>query len=148
MCADAFDGAPEVLHEDNVAIDVTQQLVPRDGLRARKHIIQPFCAPVVALDVRFVAHSKFLRGFRGAFVIPEEDDFDLGVEACPGLNRVTLDDASVAAEGFRGGEEGQHRIRNHRRSVKITGRKNRRSKDRPLQKINDGPLPPTPPCFL
>jgi hypothetical protein len=92
--------------------------------------------------VCLVPQSELLRGLRGAFVIPEENDFDLCVKACPGLNRVALDDADVPAEGFRGGEEGQHRIRLHHRSDKITGRKNRRSKDRPLQKINDGPPPP------
>jgi hypothetical protein len=79
--ADAFDGAPEVPHEDDVAIDVTQQVVPRDGLGARKHIIQPFCALLVAFNMRLVPQSEFLRDFRRAFLITEKNYLDLGMKA-------------------------------------------------------------------
>jgi len=54
---------------------------------------------------------EFAGEFGGAGVGAEEDDFDIGVEAHPGLDGVALDDVDVSFEGFRDGEEGQHRFR-------------------------------------
>src|SRR5712664_425671 len=106
--AHALDGAAEILHQDDVAIDVTEQLMPRDGLGPGEKIVQALGAQLVARDVRLVAKSEFLRDFGGAFVVAKENDFDLGMKGFPGLQRVALNDADMGAEGFRGGEEGQH----------------------------------------
>jgi len=98
--ADALEGAPEILHQYNVAIDVAEDLIPRYGLRLREEIVQPLGAPLVALDLRLVAQSEFLRGFGGAFVRAKENDFDLRMKRLPGLQRVALNDPMWPRKGF------------------------------------------------
>jgi hypothetical protein len=56
--------------------------------------------------VQLVPYSQFSRGFRGAFVVPKENNVDIGVQPSPGPHRVALDDPDVLAERFRGSEEG------------------------------------------
>ena len=102
--ADAFEGAPEILHQDDVAIDVAEGVVARDGLGTGKEIVEALGAPLVALGVGLVTESELPSGFGGTFVVTEENDFDLGMKRLPGLQRVALDDAGVAAEGLGGGE--------------------------------------------
>src|SRR2546427_10799895 len=101
--ADAFEGVPAILHQDDVAIDVAEGVVAGDGLGAGKEIVEALGAPLVALGVGLVAESELPSGFGGAFVVTEENDFDLGMQGLPGLQGVTLDDAGVAAEGLGGG---------------------------------------------
>ena len=55
--ADTLDRTTEILHQDNVAIDVAQDLVLRDELRSREQIVQPLGAVLVALHVRLVVKS-------------------------------------------------------------------------------------------
>jgi len=62
-------------------------------------------------ELGLVAKAEFAGGFRGAFIGAEEDDFDFGVEAHPGLDGVALDDGDVAVESLGNGEEGQHIVR-------------------------------------
>jgi hypothetical protein len=78
--------------------------MPRDGLRPREHKVQTLGAPLVALDVRLVPQSEFLRSFGGAFVRAKEYDLDPGMQRFPGLQRVALNDPDVSAEWLRGGE--------------------------------------------
>ncbi len=51
----ALDGAPEIPHQDDVAIDVAEDLIPSYGLRLGEEIVQPLGTPLVAFHVRFVA---------------------------------------------------------------------------------------------
>src|SRR5207253_9957597 len=60
---------------------------------------------LVALDVPLVAERKFLRDIGSAFVVAEENDFDIGMKGLPGLDGVALDDADVSAEGLHCGEK-------------------------------------------
>jgi hypothetical protein len=76
----------------------------RDGLGPGEEIVQALGAPLVAFDVRLVPQSEFLRGFGGAFVPAKENDLDAGMKGLPGLQRVALDDADVAAERLCGSE--------------------------------------------
>ncbi|PYT62378.1 MAG: hypothetical protein DMG35_07725 [Acidobacteria bacterium] len=65
----------KILHQNDVAIDVAENIVPRDLLRPAKHGVQSLGAQFVALDAGLVAKSQFLRCLRRAFLIPEQNHF-------------------------------------------------------------------------
>ena len=65
----ALQRMPEVLHQNDVAVDVAQNLVPRDRSRRREHIMQPLGPILVALHVRPEAQTQLPRGFGRALLI-------------------------------------------------------------------------------
>jgi hypothetical protein len=54
------------------------------------------CAVFVAVGLRLAAKAEFAGDLRGAFVGADENDFDIWMEARPGLDSVALDDADVS----------------------------------------------------
>jgi hypothetical protein len=108
---DGAEGGAEIVEEEDVAVDVAEDIVPRNLLSLGEHVVEPLGAELTALDVRLVAEAEFAGDFRGAFIGAEENDFDFGMEAGPRLDGVALDDADVPFEGFPRGEEGKHVVR-------------------------------------
>jgi len=113
---DGTEGAAEIIEEENVAIDVANGVVAGELLGFEEDGMEEDGAEFVAFDVGLVTEVEFAGDFGGAGVSAEEDDFDIGVEAHPGLDGVALDDVDVPFEGFRDGEEGQHLFRIAKRS--------------------------------
>ena len=130
---DGAEGAGEIVKEENVAIDVADGVVAGELLGFEEDGVEEDGAEFVALNVRLVAEVELAGDFGGAFVGAEEDDFDVGVEAHPGLDGVALDDVDVRFEGFGDGEEGEHglRIAKDRLNVLTSDRLNVGTSERP-----------------
>src|SRR5882724_1364099 len=101
----------KILREDDVAVCVTDGLMFCDLLGAAEDGVETLRAELRAEDFRFVARAKFAADFCRAFIVAEDDDFDVGMEEFPGLERVALDHVDVTAERFGSGEEGEHQAR-------------------------------------
>src|SRR6516225_9955142 len=91
----------ETLHQHYVAIDIAEQIMPRDRLGTGKHKIQPLSAELVSLHLRLMPDLKFASRLGSAFFVAKENHFNLRVEQRQTLQRIPLNDSLVAAEGFR-----------------------------------------------
>jgi hypothetical protein len=89
----------------SISTTEASKTVRHRGLPPRKKIVQALGTPLVALGLQLVAKAEFLRSFSGAFVVAQKDNFDIGVQCLPRLERISLDDAKVPAKGFCGGEK-------------------------------------------
>ena len=76
-------GDHKIPHQQNVAIDVAEQIVSRDGLSARKHKIQSLCSKLGALYVWFVVQPQLLGRFRRAFLIAKPNHFHAWLQLLP-----------------------------------------------------------------
>ena len=77
-------------------------------LGSGEHRVHADGAELGAVDLRFVAEAEVATGFRGAGVIAEDDDFDVGMKERPALQRVALNGGDTIAKRFSGGEDGEH----------------------------------------
>src|SRR5690349_9628637 len=93
----AFDGAEKVAGKNDVAIDVTEHGVTRNGLCPSEHVVEEICPELVALDMSFVADAEIAGGLGGALFVAEEDYLDIRMQKRPTLERVALDDVDVPA---------------------------------------------------
>src|SRR5206468_2761039 len=57
-----------------------------------------------------VPQAKFCSGFRGAFVVPHEDDLAGRAEQRPTTNGIPLNDGNMASKRFGSCKDGQHGI--------------------------------------
>ena len=80
----------------------------RDLAGALKHVIQAIPAGFVLFHMWVVDEAKLGADFRGAFIIPENDDFYLRVQQLPALQRIPLNHPVVPAERLSRRKKGQH----------------------------------------
>src|SRR5213082_592359 len=106
--AHALHRIKKIPHQQNVAIDVAEQIVPRDGLRPAKHVVQSLCSKLVAIEVRFVAQPRLFCRFGRALLIAKQNHFHFGVQQSPAFQRILLNDSVMSDKRFRCGEEREH----------------------------------------
>ena len=80
-----------------------------EALGAVEVVIDAFQAGGIAQDGWLMAEAELRADFGGAFVVPEENDFDAGMEESPALESIALNDGGMAEEGLGGGEKRKHR---------------------------------------
>jgi len=90
---------------------VTDGLMFCDLLGAAEDGVETLRAELRAEDFRFVARAKFAADFCRAFIVAEDDDFDVGMEEFQDWSGLRLDHVDVTAERFGSGEEGEHQAR-------------------------------------
>ena len=67
-------------------------------------------AAAVAANVWNLTDAQLAADRGGAFLVPEENEFDAGVEKFPTLQGVALDDGNLSDERLWRGEEGEHGV--------------------------------------
>ncbi|WP_162913305.1 hypothetical protein [Rhodospirillaceae bacterium SYSU D60014] len=101
----------QVGKQDDVGIYVAEEVVAPDLLRPPEHIAEQRGAELGARHVRHMDEAQSPGHLGRARVIAEEDDFGAGVQPRPAEHRVALDDAGMAGERFRRGEDCKHLLR-------------------------------------
>ena len=104
----ALEGAAELRQKDDVAIEVAEEIVARDFLCAGEHEIEALGAEFIALHKRLVAQAELAGNFGGAGIIAEENDFHMGMEELPALERISLEDGALIPERLCGSEKREH----------------------------------------
>src|ERR1700693_3776894 len=106
--ANASKGSGKIGEQKDIAIHVAEKIMAGNFLSTAKNIIDALGAKRIRFDVRFVAQTKLVADFPGAFVGTKNDDFYRGIKAFPTEQRVTLGHADVTTKGFGSCEECQH----------------------------------------
>jgi hypothetical protein len=71
--AHSFQRLAEVWEQNDVAVAVAQQVVPRQFLRLREDVIEPLTPKLVALDVRLVAQPELASCLRRTRIIAKQN---------------------------------------------------------------------------
>src|SRR5512132_500935 len=82
--------------------------MPRDLFRLLEVSTYLRCAVFVHVHIRKVPDSEFGCDLRGALLIAEHEDIDIGMQTRPALDRVALNHPDVPEEGLRQREERDH----------------------------------------
>src|SRR4029450_13145967 len=82
--------------------------MPRDLFRLLEVSTYQRCAVFVHVHIRNVPDSELGRALRGALLIAEYEDVDIGMQTCPALDRVALNHLDVPEERLRQREERDH----------------------------------------
>src|SRR5258708_732978 len=98
----------EGTRENDVAVDVTDDIVARDLLTSTKHIVESFGAERIAIHVGFVMKAELAGDFGCSGVVPKKNHFNPWIKQSPTLQRVPLDDATVPLKGFGRCAERKH----------------------------------------
>jgi len=104
----ALQRSPEVLHQNDVAVDVAQNVVPCEGARRCEHVIQPLGPILVAFHVVFMAQAQLPSRFGSVFLIPKQNHFHSRMHQRPARQRISLNPPAVPAKRFRRGKERKH----------------------------------------
>src|SRR5262249_33088407 len=104
----SIERASKIIHQNNVAVDITEDPVPCDRACRGEHVVQTFRALLAAFHVRFVADAEFPRDISGALVVTEKNHLDSWVSQCPALDGIALNNSALAEKRFRRGKEGKH----------------------------------------
>ena len=71
-----------------------------------ENVVEVLGAILVAADFGFVPNAKILTSLGGPILISEEDHLHVGMEQCPTLDCVPLNDAAKAMKWLWGRENG------------------------------------------
>jgi len=107
---DGFHGSAEVAHQQDVAIHIAENVVDGDLLSPVEDAGEILGAAAVAANVWNLTDAQLAADRGGAFLVPEENEFDAGVEKFPTLQGVALDDGNLSDERLWRGEEGEHGV--------------------------------------
>src|SRR4029450_637255 len=95
--------------------------MPRGLFRLLEVSTHLWCAVFVHVHIRKVPDSELGRDLRGALLIAEHEDVDIGMQTCPALDRVALNHPDVPEERLRQREERDHGRRWWFRDRRSTG---------------------------
>src|ERR1700676_1386429 len=98
----------KVRRQHDVAIAVTQNLVPRNLLRPQKHPIQPLAPEFIAFHPRLLPHNHFPWKFPRSFLITKQNHFHVRMQPFPTLNRIPLNDRAMSAKRLTRRKNRQH----------------------------------------
>src|SRR5215216_6715536 len=82
--------------------------MPRGLFRLPEVSTHQRCAVFVQVHIRKVSDSELRCDLRGALLIAEYEDVDIGMQTRPALDRVALNHPDVPDEGLRQREERDH----------------------------------------
>ena len=98
---DLRHGFQQIGKEDDIGIHVTHTRMPRGLFRLQEVSTHPRCAVFIHIHIREMTDSELGRDLRGALLIAEYEDVDIGMQTCPALDRVALNHPDVPDEGLR-----------------------------------------------
>jgi hypothetical protein len=98
----------KVAHQDNIAIHVAEKVADAQLLSLFEQIAHERSPKRVPSDLWNVPHAKFRSDFRGAFVVPHENDLACWAEQRPTTNGIPLNYCSMASKRFGSCKDCQH----------------------------------------
>src|SRR5262249_22909311 len=105
LCPHTLNGSKKIEHKNDVAIHITNEVVPGDRLRLSKHVVEAIRPKFAALDMRFIPNAQLLRRLGRSFVVAEKNHLDIRMQQRPTFQGVPLNDADVPAERFCSSKE-------------------------------------------
>src|SRR5258705_9934996 len=84
--------------------------MPRDLLRAFKHVIQILEPAFVPLHMRLVSQTQLPANLRRSLFVTEQDHFHLWIQQLPALQRIPLNYSAVSLKHLRRREKSQHNL--------------------------------------
>ncbi len=100
LLADALQRPQKIIHQNNVAVHIAEDVVPSQCPRCAEHIVEPLRAGFAARDIWLMAQSQLPRRLRRTRIVAKQDDFNVGLKQRPALQRVALDDCAMPDERF------------------------------------------------
>jgi hypothetical protein len=105
-----LDRLHAVAHQDNIAVHVAEKVADAQLLRLCEQIAHERRPKRVSGDLWNVPHAQFRSDFRGAFIVPHEDDLACRAEQRPTTNGIPLNDSNMASKRFGSCKNCQHGI--------------------------------------
>ena len=109
LASDTWQGRAEIVEQQDVAIHMAENFVPRECLRLIVNAGEILRAVTILAHLWHMADAQFAANFGSAGIVPEKNDFRIRMDALPTAQCVALDDVNVPREGLRCGEECKHR---------------------------------------
>lgn len=106
---DASQGVHEVVQQDDVGVDVTEEVVSGLLFDLFESGVEQRRAELVAADFRKMRYSELLRGLCRTGVVGAQDNLTGGKETTPTFDGIALDDAIVAFKRLGYGKDRQQR---------------------------------------
>jgi hypothetical protein len=99
----------KIARQDDVTVDETYEIVPRQLLCLREEVVDQWRAVLVLRDFGNMPNAKLPGSFGRASFIAKNEDLGIRMQAQPTQDGVALNHADMADEGFRHCKNCQHR---------------------------------------
>lgn len=103
-----FYGLPKTSGKNDVAVDVTEDVVGSDSFGVAKKTWQGLDAGRSAMGVRHVANPEFATGLFSALLISKQNHLDIRIHERPASDSISLDDSDVTDERLRRAKDCKH----------------------------------------
>jgi hypothetical protein len=95
-----FESLKEIARKHDIAVGITEEFMAGHIAGPVEEIVQVFSAVLIPADLGLVPDAEVPASLRSAFLVSEEDYFDIRVEKCPALEGIPLNDVAVANKGL------------------------------------------------